>query len=368
MRDWNYEKGILQASATLFHYFGVENPYQDDEVIKKWLDEHQFKQVFALLIDGMGTSLLEEYLPEDSFLRRYHAETISTVYPPTTVAATSSFITGRSPKENGWLGWSQYFKEKDDEIILFYESGMYSKIDYAGFVNGHIPVAKNYDVFNAHGVKADSIWPHFGPSNPCNSIEEIMDTIVELSKDSELKFVYAYWDAFDQMLHVKGPSANEPKRYLQKINKVVEKAVKKLPKDTGLLILADHGQIDVGEVFDISLDDKFCSYLRHRPTLEARTIAFHIKEDKFKEFEDYFNKTYGEHFELLTHKEVMDKELFGPGEASPYFEEYIGDYLAISKDMSEISFGDRDVKGDHAGRTIEEEMIPIILYPEVSHE
>ena len=36
---------------------------------------------------------------------------LTSVYPCTTVAAMTSYRSGISPNEHGWLGWTLYFKE-----------------------------------------------------------------------------------------------------------------------------------------------------------------------------------------------------------------------------------------------------------------
>ena len=364
MKKWNYDKGILQVSATLFHHYGMENHYEDDPVVKKWLEAHDFRCVIALLIDGMGSEILKQHLPENSFLLLHQKESISTVYPPTTVAATTSFMTGLSPKETGWLGWTQYFKELEDTLILFYGKGDYSGIPYPNYAYDTLPIDKIFDVLNAHGIKADSVWPSFGERNACYSYEEVLDTLNQLVEDKELKFVYAYRDYFDSLMHKEGPSSLKTKEYLEEINQKTQEFVEHLPNDVGLLILADHGQIDVGERINLMEDIELQKFLKYPPCLETRTTVFYVKEDKEEAFQAYFEKQYGDHFALLTKKEIIESDLFGKGIAHPRFEEFIGDFISISKDDSQMYYGPRREKGNHAGPSVAEEMIPIILYPE----
>ena len=44
---------------------------------------------------------------------------ITTVFPATTVAATTSMMTGLNPVESGMLGWDMYFKDTDETISLY---------------------------------------------------------------------------------------------------------------------------------------------------------------------------------------------------------------------------------------------------------
>ena len=44
---------------------------------------------------------------------------ITTVFPATTTAATTSIATGLNPVEHGWLGWNMYIEPIDETITLF---------------------------------------------------------------------------------------------------------------------------------------------------------------------------------------------------------------------------------------------------------
>ena len=85
------------------------------------------KNVVLLLMDGMGVNVLERSLPENAFLRKHIKTELSSVYPCTTTAATTSVLTGRTPAEHGWIGWSCYFKEVDKCIDLFSNLGEWDR-------------------------------------------------------------------------------------------------------------------------------------------------------------------------------------------------------------------------------------------------
>ncbi len=74
-----------------------------------WLAEHQWNQIVVLLIDGMGSRLLKPNWKRTVFCGRISSKEVTTVYPSTTSAATTSVLSGKSPAENGWIGWHQYF-------------------------------------------------------------------------------------------------------------------------------------------------------------------------------------------------------------------------------------------------------------------
>jgi hypothetical protein len=69
--------------------------------------------------DGMGSAILNRHLPRDSFFRANKLRDISSVFPPTTAAATVSLESGLSPIEHGWLGWCLYFAELGTNVNIF---------------------------------------------------------------------------------------------------------------------------------------------------------------------------------------------------------------------------------------------------------
>ena len=101
----DYDRSILSIASSVLKYFGVtdcehKSLPEFDELLNK-----NYKNVIVMLFDGMGSSVLEEHLAEDAFLRHHHLTDISSVYPSTTVAALTAIESGYSPVETGWIGW-----------------------------------------------------------------------------------------------------------------------------------------------------------------------------------------------------------------------------------------------------------------------
>lgn len=113
-----YDKSLLSLASSVLKHFGAESshasyPYVDDLIAKDYMN------VVVMLFDGLGTKILDKHLPEDSFLRKHFVESFSSVFPPTTTAATVSIESGLSPAEHGWLGWSLYFSSIDTTVSIF---------------------------------------------------------------------------------------------------------------------------------------------------------------------------------------------------------------------------------------------------------
>ena len=87
----NYENCIVNLSNSILSNFGVIPVGKTLPLVDNLLKK-DYKNVVIILLDGLGTCIMGSNLKEDGFLRTHFAESISTVFPPTTVAATTSVI------------------------------------------------------------------------------------------------------------------------------------------------------------------------------------------------------------------------------------------------------------------------------------
>lgn len=363
MKAWDYEHGLLQVSASLRRWYGLETEYAGDPAVDAWLREHSFRCVIALLIDGMGSRILSRHLPEDSFFRSRMAAEVSTVYPTTTAAATTAFQTGRSPAENGWLGWNQYFREMEDQIVLFRNVGEYSDIVYPDFSWRTLPIVTLQQELNEKGIGADEAWPGWAEHNPCRSFQSLLDCLGRLAEQPQNRYLYGYWDRLDSQMHRQGPSCPQVQQELVRLDQAAAAFAASLPADVGLLVIADHGQTEVSH-YALDADAELCSCLRMPPSLEARTPSFFLKPGRQEEFIELFQARLGSSFELLSHAEAVASGIFGPGTPHPRFEEFLGDEIAFAKGRVQLDYRKgHDLIGNHAGMLEEERLIPVILSP-----
>ena len=78
-----------------------------------------YENIVVILLDGMGKCILDKNLSEDGFFNTHLETTYSSVFPPTTVAATTSVASGLTPCEHGWLGWDCYYPQIDKNVTVF---------------------------------------------------------------------------------------------------------------------------------------------------------------------------------------------------------------------------------------------------------
>ena len=121
----DYDRSILSTLSALTGYFGVPLPYPPLKELAPFLDTKP-RHVMLLLLDGMGGYPLRTILPETSYLRAHEIATVTSIFPPTTAAATTAYYCGQSALESGWLGWHLYMKEFASDVIAFKRADYYT--------------------------------------------------------------------------------------------------------------------------------------------------------------------------------------------------------------------------------------------------
>ena len=273
-----------------------------DNVLKE-----NYQNVVLMIIDGMGTDILAKNLPEDSFLRRHIVTNISSVFPPTTAAATTTYHSGLPPIASGWMGWMEYIPQYDQIIELF------SNAEYYSGKQTNFPIVAesllHYETIYSKVIKAHpevefhKIFPPFD-ENGVKSFDELCNRLREETRQNNNKKLFSvYWTEPDHSMHECGVSSTEVKEILRDINAKLEELAGSL-KNTLLIISADHGAIDVKEEMLNDYPD-VCVCFKRPPALESRFKTFYIKDGKQEEFKELFEKYFGEDFILYTKKEFL---------------------------------------------------------------
>lgn len=369
MKVYN-ENTLVNLSNSILKHFGAETFHDTNPIIDKELEG--YKKVVLVLFDGMGQNIVRKHLKEDSFIRSHYVTTINSVFPPTTAAATTSVLTGKYPVENGWLGWTEYFKQYDRNIILFrgidYNTGEeLNKPGETNIANAIFPIDYIFDLIeraNPH-AKAFNISRFPVQPNGPKSLNEGAKMVCEKLKENEECFIYYYWDSPDYEMHAYGIDHKIVKKEVLKAQRFLKKAIKH-SKDTVYILIADHGHINVA-FLDMCIREDIYSLLSKPITLEKRTPSFFVKPGKEAEFVALFKKYYGKWFELYTKEEAFKMKLFGEGKPAEGVEDVLGDFIAVStkeyalfasKELSHID----NFKGHHAGGTKEERLIDVSIF------
>ena len=359
----NYNECLTNLACSIRKYFELQYQHNTLDYIDKLLEEYQPQNVVTILCDGMGSNIMDRVLPKDSFLISNRLKAITTVFPATTVAATTSMMTGLNPVETGMLGWNMYYKDIDKTITVyadsFKEDPEHKPLPEALEYNKKHMIRKTImDEINEIGkYKGYTIFP-FG-DNHYNTLDDMFKMIEEKCNEPGKKYIYAYDLDPDGTMHALGCDHDEVKRIIIDLNNRIERLSDKLT-DTIIFVVADHGHINVKSVHLEDYPDIVDCLLRNT-SLEPRAVNFFIKDGKKEEFVKLFNNYFGNDFDLYPMNEVIDSKLFGDGKENEIFRDALGDYLAIAKtNVSLLYNGNEELKSQHAGYTLDEIMVPLV--------
>ena len=361
----DYNKCLMNISTSIIKHYGAGTKFSTLPILDNELDK-DYRNVVVILVDAMGSEILKKHQNESVFLRSYQVDTLTSVFPSTTVAATISLLTARPPVNTGWIGWLQYIKEEDRSVIFFFNEDFYDsdhKFDY-NVSERYVPVTKIYDLIEEknNNVTTKEIFPEFRVPEH-KEFKDICNSIVRETKEEGKHFIYAYWDKLDTYLHQTGTESLKVKKHIQEIDKNIRDLFNELGDDSIVIITADHGQIDIEEVLLWDYSD-ITETFKHNPSIEARATAFFIKDGLKEQFVNNFNKHFRDSFILYKSEDFLNSKLLGDDVAHKKINEFIGDYVAIAIDKYSFKLANskRGFMAQHAGLTKDEMLIPLIVY------
>lgn len=359
----NYNECITNVACSIRKYFNLTASHNTLKEVDDILKEKNPENVIVLLFDGMGANILDRTLSKNSYFRQHKVRNLTTVFPATTVAATTSILTGLNPVESGMLGWNMYFKDIDKTITVYEECPKDDKTrtplkEAKVFKEKYMKDKSIIEEINEQGkYKAYKLFP-FG-KNAYTDLDDMMNKINALCKKSGKKYIYAYDDEPDMLMHDLGPDSREVKDLIRYRNLKVEELSKNL-QNAVIIVLADHGHILVNNE-DLNNYPDITACLERTTSLEPRAVNFFIKSDKKEEFASVFNMHFKDTFDLYPKDEIIQSSLFGSGHQNPIFISALGDYIAIAKANTALIYGENSFKSHHAGYTDDEIYIPLII-------
>lgn len=381
----DYDKCIINITASILHYFGCDQSYSAlPELSKEYLDK--FDNIVFIVVDGLGVNVLENHLPPTSLLRRNMVTTLTSVFPPTTAAAISSYLSGVSPLEHGIIGWSLYFKEyfKLIDFLPLHDSTTGKPLpEFYKQVHDKMHFESIFKII--HELKPEIEQHYVSPDYLTNSsytkmasdsaeiyayqeLTQAVDYVQKTIKaNTNKKLFYCYTSEPDKSMHRQGVYTEQIKSVIEKIEKAIGELKKQVENTKTLIIVtADHGMIEVGEPLYLDEEPQLRECLILPTFPEPRFISCHVHRDKEAQFLEFMEQ-HKEDFLVLSKQEFLENELLGRGEPHPRVLEMLGDYLVLAK-------GDKSIQtrypqnshffkfaAMHAGITEQEMMVPLIL-------
>lgn len=354
-------------------------------------DLHGATNLILLVIDGLGADWLARHAP-DGLLNCARRRSISSVFPSTTAAAITTYLTGDAPLQHGLTGWHTYLRELGCVMAVLPGKPRYGGASYrrAGIdpsaLFGHTSV---FDRIQTRGI---AVSPHFiarsdfnlahsgrAEIRPYDGLQDLFQQTLRVLRDKqrhwgrarqpERKYLYLYWPQLDSIGHHQGMESAAAVAHLAEIEHAIGEFLSAAAgTDTLLLVSADHGQIDTTPADRIELAD--------HPELEAclllplcgepRAAFCYVRADRARCFEDYCTQVLGDQVDVFPSRQLMDAGWFGSGTPHPRFLDRIGDYCLLPRGQRVIydclpSEEPLLQIGVHGGLSLAEQMVPLCV-------
>ncbi|MDR0862316.1 MAG: alkaline phosphatase family protein [Oscillospiraceae bacterium] len=356
----DYAGGTLAIPNSLLAHYGATPHHATLPILDNAL-RAGYRNVVQIVLDGMGSALLTTHSPS-GFFARHNAADVSAVLPSTTVAALTSFESGLSPIEHGWLGWACYFKEMEKVVDMFSgnESGTQTRV---ADVRRLIPYDRIFERIRVASpdVTVSIASPFSAPA--ANTVTDICARVTELCAESGRHFIYAYNPQPDTVTHDNGCKHELVGSTIREYERQIERLCAEL-RGTLVIVTADHGLTDVRTEY---LQDypEVSECLAAPMSVEQRCVSLFVKNEYLTTFALRWNARFGDSFKLLSRREALELELFGAGVPHPRALEFIGDYIAVATGNVLVKHrrrsDGREFAASHAGARTEEMTVPVIL-------
>lgn len=370
---------IVNLVASLAGGFGLETghpPFAGE------LPLEGVERVLLLIIDGLGHLQLRRHLAEGDMpglravLEHGAAYSVGTsVFPSTTMAAMTTYHTGRTPAEHGYLGFSVYLPERGCVANLIATADLYGNpLPDPEFL---IAVPSLYERLAALGVACCTVSPAEYQGSFLNRWYFRGCAYVPYHAPSTLaslapptlpgpgpRYTVAYWPGYDTVCHRYGPQSPQAADEVAAVDGMFSRLLRKLPRDgkTLLVLSADHGQheLDAAQALYPQQDARLMELLADAPAGEVR--ARYFRTERPQELTEHLEPLA----QCLPSAEAWERGLFGGPPALESFHARTGDLIAVPRGKQSFRWlWHPDAPpgpdgGSHGGWSAEEMLVPVI--------
>ncbi|WP_247731443.1 alkaline phosphatase family protein [Halovivax limisalsi] len=364
--------------------------------------ETDVETVVFVLLDGFGYDEWTRFEGRRTLASRLQASgavtPLTSVYPSETAAAFTSIATGCTPVEHGLLGWFQYLRAIDRDVVTL----PFTALDETPLsdVEPAIDASVLFDArpLSARAAKSGSART---PSVSFDAVqpEAIADSAFSraifegakrlgyedrdafagrLRERAEAAdgpaFVFGYEPSIDAVAHEEGLASRPARRTMGDVlaslqADFVDALSAETASKTLLVVTADHGLVDVPPGENVDVTDRSCwpalrecartdgSGRPRRPTGSPRNLHLHVEESAVDRARHRLESAVDGR--VYTKAGAVEADLFGPANPSALFDRRCGDLVAIHRDRG-CCWRDVDLanRGLHGGLTRAEMLVP----------
>jgi predicted AlkP superfamily pyrophosphatase or phosphodiesterase len=341
----------------------------------------EYRQVLLWVVDGLGLN----YLRAQTKAKHLNANLLggmTSVYPPTTSTAVTSFLTGLAPQQHGLTGWHMFFHELGAILAILPGRPRYGgvSLSQAGInLQALLQLKPLTDLIPGSTAclvpdkiaRSDFTQSLLGSSKLLthSDLEDLQQNIIGWMQRGEERYLFAYWPELDTLGHREGMWSESAAQHLMQLDRCFSEIADQC-RETGTLVIlcADHGQIDSHPQRRLSLDDfpQLTDCLAMPLTGEPRSAYCYLRPGKSHYFDQYVTDHLVEKVKLYQSSALIEQGWFGLGESHPQLQRRIGDrVLLMQGDYTLNDWLAQETRyqmiGVHGGLSEDELLVPLIV-------
>jgi hypothetical protein len=386
MNAWVYPdyqgRSIVNLMSSIMSAYGHDSKYYSPLTALPPYKLQEARNVVLLVIDGLGYDYLIQH-GSGSKLLQHLQDPITSVAPPTTATAISTFLTGLGPQQHGLTGWYTYFREIGSvlAVLPFKVRCGGIPLGQAGIsaeaLFGHVPV---FNYLNVHSYSISPDWiansdfnrAHLGYAELV-TYRDVVQCFSSIAQSAQIhndsKYIYAYWPGFDSLAHEHGIDSNIVRSHFNELDACFTKLLADLADtDTLIVVTSDHGFVDVlpEHVIQVEKHPELKNCLSVPLCGEPRLAYAYVRAEQCRAFERYLTQHLSHAVALYPSNELRERNLFGLDKPHPELASRTGDYILVMKEGYVIKDqipgeGPFTMLGYHGGLSAQEMRVPLIV-------
>jgi hypothetical protein len=373
--------GIVNLTATLINARGGQAATPELTALPA-AEIADARHILLLVLDGLGSRWLARH-GAGSALGGHRKAELTSVFPPTTASAITTFLTGDAPQQHGLTGWFTWFRELGSVLAVLPGQPRYGGVGYKASGVDLQALLGHRSIFERMSTPATAVSPsyiarsdfnlaHLGPARlePHKNLKQMFRKAARAVHRAKIpSFFDAYWPGLDGIGHDHGMESDEALHHFREIDGLFADFLHALAgTDTVVLVTADHGHLDCrpGDLTDLSDHPHLAECLQLPLCGEPRAAFCYLRPDRVEQFTAYCAEALADAFEVFRSRDLLDQGLFGTGTPHPRLHERIGDYTLIAKGRGVIrerllTEGEFRQIGVHGGLSADELYVPLCV-------
>lgn len=326
----------------------------------------------VFLIDGLGARLLQRYAETAPYLASLlgGAPAATATVPSTTSTSLTSLGTGLTPGGHGLVGFTTRVPGTDELLnALLWDADVdplqwqphptaFTRLQNAGV---RVSVVNKRE-FDGSGL---TVAAHRGADYV--GVDRVGERIAAVLAASAARpsLTYVYDGDLDWTGHRWGVASNEWLQQLAMIDHEAEQLREALPNDRRLVVVADHGMVDVPTAsrVDVSIHDHLAAGVALVGG-EARFRHLYCRGGAVDDVVATWREELGARADVLTRAEAVSRGWFGP--VDPVVLPRIGDVVVACHDDTAVLCSEQfpyeaRLIGMHGSLTADEMQIPVLV-------